>query len=81
MIRTHILFDHLLSSVEMIIKKKRALVNEFFWVSGFADRIGLERKRPRLLLMSSYHIEQPRRLRSGHTRLRSWRIALKCKLP
>ena len=29
-IRTHILFDHLLSSVEAIIKEKLELVNQFF---------------------------------------------------
>jgi hypothetical protein len=29
-IRTHILFDHLLSSVEAIIKEKRPNVNRFF---------------------------------------------------
>jgi len=32
-IRTHILFDHLLSSVEVIIKEKLGLVNQFFWIA------------------------------------------------
>ncbi len=45
-IRTHILFDHLPSSVEWIIKEKRALVNQFF-SNRIAGILCADRETPR----------------------------------